>query len=397
MWVPLTIIAFATLPLQMASRRGIDLPSPSELRIEHLHLGELHDRGPHREDQLCGTGRATHSASTRCSRFSFVTGAWTLDDTLGLTRLSSEAARQALMVGYGNAFVLYAAVCFATLRCCCWYGSGAVDLESCGWRTRRAAWRTRYAPRAIPAGRPYRCRRHDMSIPDATRASAPLCSRTSAPSWGYPLARSLAGEGRDPRDPVRLRAASGPPRRPPWPRPRSGASRPWCGPTSHRCGRRTCSKRSGWSTAGDVNVVLGDIIESYRRIEAALDLLFDAGVVPVTFGGDGAVTPAAASRRAPPASGAGGAALRRAHRHLCRQLRRRHAGARTTRTTTPPHLHPGRRGRHRRRRRFAARRTARHRDRRHGVRAHPRQGLRARHGVRARPRMGHRSVAGPCA
>ena len=41
---------------------------------------------------------------------------------------------------------------------------------------------------------------------------------------------------------------------------------------------------------GDVNVVLGDIIESYRRIEAALDVLFDAGVVPVPFGGDGAVT-----------------------------------------------------------------------------------------------------------
>ena len=41
---------------------------------------------------------------------------------------------------------------------------------------------------------------------------------------------------------------------------------------------------------GDVNVSLGDIVETYRRIEAALDVLFDAGVVPVTFGGDGAVT-----------------------------------------------------------------------------------------------------------
>ena len=41
---------------------------------------------------------------------------------------------------------------------------------------------------------------------------------------------------------------------------------------------------------GDVNVVLGDIVETYRRIEAALDALFEAGVVPVTFGGDGAVT-----------------------------------------------------------------------------------------------------------
>ena len=41
---------------------------------------------------------------------------------------------------------------------------------------------------------------------------------------------------------------------------------------------------------GDVNVVLGDIVETYRRIEAALDVLFEAGTVPVTFGGDGAVT-----------------------------------------------------------------------------------------------------------
>ena len=48
-------------------------------------------------------------------RFSFVTGAWTLDDTLGLIALSSEADRQALMVGYANAFVLFTLVCFATL------------------------------------------------------------------------------------------------------------------------------------------------------------------------------------------------------------------------------------------------------------------------------------------
>ena len=41
---------------------------------------------------------------------------------------------------------------------------------------------------------------------------------------------------------------------------------------------------------GDVNVVLGDIIETYRRIETALDVIFDGGAVPVTFGGDGAVT-----------------------------------------------------------------------------------------------------------
>ena len=38
-----------------------------------------------------------------------------LDDTLGLTALSSEAHRQGMMIGYENAFLLYAIVCFATL------------------------------------------------------------------------------------------------------------------------------------------------------------------------------------------------------------------------------------------------------------------------------------------
>ena len=41
---------------------------------------------------------------------------------------------------------------------------------------------------------------------------------------------------------------------------------------------------------GDVNVVLGDLHESFRRIEAATTRLLDAGATPVTFGGDGAVT-----------------------------------------------------------------------------------------------------------
>ena len=41
---------------------------------------------------------------------------------------------------------------------------------------------------------------------------------------------------------------------------------------------------------GDVDVVLGDIIETYARIEAAVDGIVAAGAIPVTFGGDGAVT-----------------------------------------------------------------------------------------------------------
>ncbi len=41
---------------------------------------------------------------------------------------------------------------------------------------------------------------------------------------------------------------------------------------------------------GDVDVVLGDILETYHRIEAAVRSIVDAGAVPVTFGGDGSVS-----------------------------------------------------------------------------------------------------------
>ena len=41
---------------------------------------------------------------------------------------------------------------------------------------------------------------------------------------------------------------------------------------------------------GDVDVVLGDIIESYRRIEAAVWHIVNADAIPITFGGDGSVT-----------------------------------------------------------------------------------------------------------
>ncbi len=114
MWVPLTIIAFATLPSRWL---------PDGASIFHL----LRNFGSSifisvsfmtvvRTAKISYAGLVKQlTPLNEMLRFSFVTGAWTLDDTLGLTRLSSEAARQALMVGYENAFVLYAAVCFATL------------------------------------------------------------------------------------------------------------------------------------------------------------------------------------------------------------------------------------------------------------------------------------------
>ena len=41
---------------------------------------------------------------------------------------------------------------------------------------------------------------------------------------------------------------------------------------------------------GNVDVALDDIVETFRRIEGALARILDAGAIPVTFGGDGAVT-----------------------------------------------------------------------------------------------------------
>ena len=47
--------------------------------------------------------------------YGFVTGSWTIDSLRGLMALGGEVQRQSQMIGYDNAFVLYAIVCFATL------------------------------------------------------------------------------------------------------------------------------------------------------------------------------------------------------------------------------------------------------------------------------------------
>jgi len=114
MWVPLTIIAFSTLPPRwlpegasifhllrnFGSSLFISVSFMAVVRTAKISYSGL-------VEQLTPFNELLH--------FSFVTGAWTLDDTVGLAKLSSEADRQALMVGYENAFLLYTAVCFATL------------------------------------------------------------------------------------------------------------------------------------------------------------------------------------------------------------------------------------------------------------------------------------------
>ena len=114
MWVPLTVITFATLPPRWL---------PEGASIFHL----LRNFGSSIFISVSfmvvvRSAKASYSGLVELLtpynemlRFSFVTGAWTLDDTRGLASLSSEVHRQGMMIGYENAFVLYAAVCFATL------------------------------------------------------------------------------------------------------------------------------------------------------------------------------------------------------------------------------------------------------------------------------------------
>ena len=80
--------------------------------------------------------------------------------------------------------------------------------------------------------------------------------------------------------------------------------------------------------AGDVNVSLGNIHQTFARIQAAMEQVLGGHCRPLTLGGDGAVSlPQDAGHRQAP-SRRGGAALRCAHGYLAseeqRSLRQHH-------------------------------------------------------------------------
>ena len=47
--------------------------------------------------------------------YRWVVGAWSVDDLRGLEALSSEVSRQAQMISFNNAFILYGATCFCVI------------------------------------------------------------------------------------------------------------------------------------------------------------------------------------------------------------------------------------------------------------------------------------------
>ena len=114
MWVPLSIVAFATLPVRLF---------PDASSIFHL----LRNFGSSifisvSVLTVSRTGKISYSelsenisAFTDIARYPEVMGLWSFESVEGLAALGSEVNRQALMVGYANSFALYALAAFSAI------------------------------------------------------------------------------------------------------------------------------------------------------------------------------------------------------------------------------------------------------------------------------------------
>jgi DHA2 family multidrug resistance protein len=114
MWVPLTVVTFATLPERL-------LPQGSAI----FHL--LRNFGTSIFVSLSvmlvtRTAKVNYADLTEnvtpyneVLQFPTLIGAWSTDSTRGLAAIGGEIQRQAQMIGYGNAFLLYTTLAFAII------------------------------------------------------------------------------------------------------------------------------------------------------------------------------------------------------------------------------------------------------------------------------------------
>ena len=114
MWVPLSIVAFATLPVKLY---------PDASSIFHL----LRNFGSSifisaSVLTVSRTGKITYSELaenvsdfTDIAHYPQLMGLWSFDSAEGLAVLGTEVARRALMVGYANSFALYALAAFSAI------------------------------------------------------------------------------------------------------------------------------------------------------------------------------------------------------------------------------------------------------------------------------------------
>lgn len=117
LWVPLTVATFSTLPVEYR---------PEGSAVFHL----LRNLGSSlfisiAVAEIIRTTSANYSRMTeivtsynKALQLPWVTGAWTLDTLSGLARLAKEMNRQATMIGFSNAFLLYTLVSALAIPLC---------------------------------------------------------------------------------------------------------------------------------------------------------------------------------------------------------------------------------------------------------------------------------------
>lgn len=116
-WVPLTVITFSTLaPQHRAEAMAV------------FHLLRNFGSSLFISVAVAEIVRSTATNYARMSEFishynpaldmPWVTGAWSIETVQGLARLANEITRQAAMIGYLNAFVLYTIVSAAVIPLC---------------------------------------------------------------------------------------------------------------------------------------------------------------------------------------------------------------------------------------------------------------------------------------
>jgi DHA2 family multidrug resistance protein len=116
-WVPLTVVTFSTLPPEHRAEGS---------SVFHLlrNLGSSLFISVAVTEIVRATGanysRLTELATTynKAWQLPWVTGAWTVETLSGIARISKEMTRQATMIGFTNAFVLYTVLSAMAIPLC---------------------------------------------------------------------------------------------------------------------------------------------------------------------------------------------------------------------------------------------------------------------------------------
>jgi MFS transporter, DHA2 family, multidrug resistance protein len=117
LWVPLTVATFSTMPAQYRAEGSSvfhllrNLGSSLFISIAVAEIIRTTSANYSRMTEHV-------SAYNKALQMPWVTGAWTVDSMQGIARLSKEMARQATMIGFSNAFLLYTVLSALAIPLC---------------------------------------------------------------------------------------------------------------------------------------------------------------------------------------------------------------------------------------------------------------------------------------